>query len=407
MPDIPDEKPARGRGTGVRGRGRGRGASASTPPASDSVPSERLGSIRNRPTSSTSSAPKMRFTPTVPARRTKAELSALLATSDKKPDIKREPKLERSGRGRGMRGGHRGEVVQVVAGPFAQGPASLGNNVSKRNMGSSFLAPSSGVVGSGGRAVKPGASLPGITTGGVPVDDMDVEGGYEDDANAPMLMLTDHNEALAIDEFAVQTEEMAIAAAEAMNQLNLDTTMAELFTRSADDEYEEEDRLMVFQLPGVPEFELDEDTLEARRRQRVVGKSRDAEDGQIPPTNDIIVEDVKPNLADLDAAADLMAMSVDVKPDLTRLNISDNEVEAAVDSDDTLVEGRIGTLVVLKSGAVKIRIGDILMDVSRGADCQFFRGLMALDSEGSNHTAFLLGNVDAVAMCTPDLESIL
>ncbi|KAJ2367388.1 hypothetical protein H4S02_010293, partial [Coemansia sp. RSA 2611] len=77
------------------------------------------------------------------------------------------------------------------------------------------------------------------------------------------------------------------------------------------------------------------------------------------------------------------------------------------ENEDALVEGRIGTLVVLKSGAVKIRMGDVLLDVSRGADCQFFRGLMALDGGEDSHAAFLLANVDAVAMCTPDLESIL
>ncbi|KAJ2889111.1 hypothetical protein GGI21_006652 [Coemansia aciculifera] len=98
----------------------------------------------------------------------------------------------------------------------------------------------------------------------------------------------------------------------------------------------------------------------------------------------------------------------DIKPDLKALSIEDDETK----DDEKVVEGRIGTLVVLKSGAVKIKIGDILMDVSRGAECQFFRGLMALDtSTGENnssvHTAVLLGNVDAVAMCTPDLENIL
>ncbi|KAJ2337482.1 hypothetical protein GGI00_000199 [Coemansia sp. RSA 2681] len=386
----------------------------------------------------------MRFTPTVPVRRNKTELSALMSAGDKKPsgEVKRErdSRFER-GRGRGMRGGGRGghhEVVQVVAGPFAQGPASLGNNAARRNMGSVFLGSGvggsggggggggsggNGIAGSGGRATKPGTSLPGISGngGGGYVDGMDVDGQYGDESNAPMLMLTDHNEALAIDEFAVQTEEMAIAAAEAMSRLNLDTTMAELFARSsastsAADGDDGDERLIVFQLPGVPEFELSKETI-ASTEEEEPPKSDDNN-----PSASSDSGDVKPNIADLDAAADLMAMAVDVKPDLTALSIDDDddnkekvektgeEEEEEEDGEEGLVEGRIGTLVVLKSGAVKMKIGDILMDVSRGADCQFFRGLMALDdgAQGeNNYTAFLLGNVDAVAMCTPDLENIL
>ncbi|KAJ2058574.1 hypothetical protein GGI17_004944 [Coemansia sp. S146] len=427
MPDIPDEKPARGRGAPARGRGRGRGAPAGTPPVAGALPSERLSSIRNRPATITpgaatapvasgSTAPKMRFTPTIPVRRNKKEPSALLA--DKKPEIKREfnSKFER-GRGRGIRGGRgQQELVQAVAGPFAQGPASLGNNAARRAMGSVFLGGSSssssgisggggsGIIGSGGRVMRPGTSLPGIAGGGGFVegdDKMDVDSSYGD--NAPLVSVTDHNEELAIDKLAVQTEEMAIAAAESMNLLNLDTTVADLFTRTTTAEgYDDDDdeRLVVFQLPGMPEFVLSESTIEARREQQ---KSQES-----------IGNDIKPNISELDAAAELVAMAADVKPDLTALTIEDEDKvednkEEANNEEDDVVEGRIGTLVVLKSGAVKMKIGDILMDVSRGADCQFFRGLMALDGDQgeNNHTAFLLGNVDAVALCTPDLESIL
>ncbi|KAJ2074677.1 hypothetical protein GGH13_001150 [Coemansia sp. S155-1] len=438
MPDIPDEKPAaRGRGTPARGRGRGRGAAAAaTPPIAGALPSGRLSSIRNQPATITpgaapatpvasgSTAPKMRFTPTIPVRRNKKEPSALLA--DKKPEVKREftPKFER-GRGRGgMRGGRGGhhDLVQAVAGPFAQGPASLGNNATRRTMGSVFIGGSSsssgiggsggGIIGSGGRVMKPGTALPGISggdTGSAFVDDknMEVDGSYVD--NAPLVSVTDHNEALAIDELAVQTEEMAIAAAESMNLLNLDTTVGELFTRTTTADGYDEERLVVFQLPGVPEFALSESTIEARRAQQQEQRQEQKQQ-KLQASIDV---DVKPNISELDAAAELVAMAGDVKPDLTTLTIEDEDkvednTEEANNEED-IVEGRIGTLVVLKSGAVKIKIGDILMDVSRGADCQFFRGLMALDGEQgeNNHTAFLLGNVDAVAMCTPDLESIL
>ncbi|KAJ2688563.1 hypothetical protein IWW39_002114 [Coemansia spiralis] len=398
MPDIPNEKPVRGQPSR---RGRGAAASAAT-----ALPAERLSSIRNQPLASTSATPSTtsvrRFTPKVPVRRNKKEPSALLA--DKKPEVKRESstKFER-GRGRGATRGGRGgqpELVQAIAGPFAQGPASLGGSATRRAMGSVFLGGGSGGgtggggsgggSGGGGRMVKPGASLPGITGAGFVGGDGDKAGMEVDDDgmdgdNQPMVSVTDHNEALASDELAVQTEEMAIAAAESMSRLCLDTSMAELFTPTEDDD---EERLVVFQLPILPDFELSEETAEMRRQRRVQAEA---------------------NIMELDAAAELVAMAADVKPDLAALTI-DEEVkkeEEEEDNEDALVEGRIGTLVVLKSGAVKIRMGDVLLDVSRGADCQFFRGLMALDGGEDSHAAFLLANVDAVAMCTPDLESIL
>ncbi|KAJ2812460.1 hypothetical protein H4S07_001383 [Coemansia furcata] len=417
MPDIPDEKPARGRGTGLpRGRGRGRGASAAAP-AAGALPSERLSSIRNDPSTATPgpSAPKTRFAPTIPVRRNKKEPSALLA--DKKPEVRREfnSKFER-GRGRGSARGGRGQhdLVQTVAGPFAQGPASLGNSSARRTMGSVFIGGGSssaggissgggGLIGSAGKIMKQGASLPGITSGSGSVGNdakMDVSayGDISSGDRQPFVLVTDHNETSVADELAVQTEEMAIAAAESMNRLSLDTSMGELFTRpatTAEEDYDDE-RLVVFQFPGIPEFELSEATIEARKQKSAMQR------------------DVKPNISELDAAQELVAMAADIKPDLTALTIEDDkEEEAATESnaeEDSAVEGRIGTLVVLKSGAVKMKIGDILLDISRGADCEFFRGLLALDGgeQGeNNHSAFLLGNVDAVAMCTPDLESIL
>ncbi|KAJ2891084.1 hypothetical protein GGI21_005959, partial [Coemansia aciculifera] len=281
MPDAPDEKPSIS-GTGGRGRGRGTRGASVTP--AGALPSERLSSIRGRPqganrssstpavpaasaaaaatasTSSSSGGPsKMRFAPTVPVRRNKTELSALLA-ADKKPDIvKREPKFERGrGRGRGGAGGGRGghhELVQVVTGPFAQGPASLGNSAARRNMGSTFLGGGGGGggFGGGGRSMKPGGGLPGISGGGDFAGSggggggMDV-GNDDDEEGSEILLVTDHNEALAVDELAVQTEEMAIAAALAMDRLCLDTTMAELFTRStsknSEDDEDEDERMI-------------------------------------------------------------------------------------------------------------------------------------------------------------------
>ncbi|KAJ2584086.1 DNA-directed RNA polymerase III subunit RPC4 [Coemansia sp. RSA 1804] len=124
-------------------------------------------------------------------------------------------------------------------------------------------------------------------------------------------------------------------------------------------------------------------------------------------------EDVKPSIKDLEAPD-----AVDVKPDISAPEEKDSvkaekesedkedSGEADDDDDDVQLDGRIGTLVVLKSGAVKLKIGDILLDVSKGASTQFLRGLLAVDIRGPN-SAFMLGNIDEQLVCTPDLDSFL
>ncbi|KAJ2842175.1 hypothetical protein IWW36_006004 [Coemansia brasiliensis] len=93
----------------------------------------------------------------------------------------------------------------------------------------------------------------------------------------------------------------------------------------------------------------------------------------------------------------------DVKPDIKSL-----ETAAAAGSADNVVDGHVGTLVVLKSGAVKLKLGSILFDVSQGSDCQFLRGLLAVDVRGDNSSvAHLLGNIDAQLLCTPDLDALV
>ncbi|PIA13519.1 hypothetical protein COEREDRAFT_89495 [Coemansia reversa NRRL 1564] len=127
-------------------------------------------------------------------------------------------------------------------------------------------------------------------------------------------------------------------------------------------------------------------------------------------------EDVKPDIAALEKAADANgdAMEVDTKPDVSKADTKHAEPadgveeEKADDSDMAAsVDGRAGTLVVLRSGAMKLKIGEVLFDVSRGAECQFLRGLLAVDVRGSSSSAYMLGNVDAQLLCTPDLDSIL
>ncbi|KAJ2722636.1 hypothetical protein GGI07_003163 [Coemansia sp. Benny D115] len=396
MPDTPaeDKKPVAPRAGSLRGRGRGRGG----------LPGQRLSSIHSSGAAAgAGGGGKMVFAPTIPARRNKKEPSALVAA---KPEVKSEPKGERGrGRGRGgMNGQGRGrmELIQAVTGPFAQGPASLG---------SFGRGGRRGMTGNAG-VLPPGVSAGGPLRGGAQGEDDD-DDAKPRETDTEVVAVINHNEIDDGRSLEVQTEEMALAEAEAMEQLSLDFEAAAVFGTSEGESVGRalEDRLVVFQVPHVPEFDLGPEVLQRRlaAKQRKVARrrSQQAEAGAAGPvaldldaSSDVkpnVDEDVKPNVNE------------DIKPDLARLALEDapeNESEDEGDANGGLVDGRIGTLVLLRSGAVRLRIGDILLDVARGADCQFMRGLFALDMRGGN-TAVMLGNVDQQFVCTPDLEGIL
>ncbi|KAJ1879628.1 hypothetical protein H4R99_003109, partial [Coemansia sp. RSA 1722] len=280
------------------------------------------------------------------------------------------------------------------SGPFAQGPALI-SNTGRR-----------GMTGGGGIGPLPSSTDVGKKEEGKPETDVE------------LVMVTDHN-LLDNGVVEVQTEEMAIKAEEEMSKLALDFGVAELFGGCKKTAMGEmgtglDEKTMVFQIPQLPEFELAPEVVQRRLAAKVKKQEKQSE-------NPVDLEaDVKPDIVKLEANVDvkpdigqLEAIGDDVKPDLSQLAIHDNnddnnrEIELS-DSDaenNEQADGRIGTLVVLRSGAVRMRIGDIVMDVSRGADCQFMRGLLAIDQRDP-HSAFLLGNVDQQFLCTPDLDSI-
>ncbi|KAJ2556377.1 hypothetical protein EV175_002054 [Coemansia sp. RSA 1933] len=454
MPELPDEKPTlsrRGRGEGApRGRGRAKPAQPTTTPetsAAGAPPTHRLSSLRGTPGSSPSTSSgnssatgsKMRFKPNIPTRRNKKDVSELLSNSPP-AEAKQENRDTKIGRGRGResgRGRGRFEMIQMVSGPFAQGPASLGGSYGARNRrsgaGGAFnmgiLPP--GVSSAGGK--KPAISSASLNVPGTATPAMEVDDGTGfNDPDAPVCIFADHNENIQTDEFEVQTEEMAIRAMEEMKHLKLDYTVADAIGSAErikkENEKDEEadrgefkvhDKMLVFQLPAIPEFELGEKAqqkqLADKQRRSEMRKSMvaaaAASAAALAATNaGAIQEDVKPNIVDLDNA-DSAADSVDVKPDIAALeeqerNANTESKAEADDNTDIHLDGRIGTLVVLKSGAVKLKIGDILLDVSKGANTQFLRGLLAVDMRGPN-SAFMLGNIDEQLVCTPDLDSIL
>ncbi|KAJ2763115.1 hypothetical protein IWQ56_004901, partial [Coemansia nantahalensis] len=145
-------------------------------------------------------------------------------------------------------------------------------------------------------------------------------------------------------------------------------------------------------IPRVPALELGPEA-QQRHRERAAAAADDVDD------------------VDATAAVD----AVDVKPDIAQLRSAEAGGGAPGPPGDSggpaAVDGRAGTLAVLRSGAVRLRLGGVLFDVSCGADCQFLRGLLAVDqragSGNGGSTAHMLGNVDAQLVCTPDLCGVV
>ncbi|KAJ2752252.1 DNA-directed RNA polymerase III subunit RPC4 [Coemansia sp. BCRC 34490] len=428
-----------------------------------------LGSAVGRTASSVSSAsssnttggnggPKLRFKPNIPARRNKKDAPELAAEPTEPVQAKLEPRGVGSDRGRG-RGRGRFELIQTVSGPFAQGPASLGGfggfgaQARRSGAGGMFnmgmLPPGVSGAGGGSGSGKPkGVSFsssgltgaPGSGDGSGPVAEPDDDViGFGDPNAAPVCVISEHNENTQTDEFEVQTEEMAIRAMDEIKKRSLDYFVAAALGAvdaagksedSSSSNVEEEDagrfelydKTLVFQLPAMPEFELGEHAMQQRtaEKQRRIAWRKEMAAAAAATAAALAAttlagsqEDVKPSIKDLEAPD-----AGDVKPDISALQEKDSikaekesedkedSGEADDDDDDVQLDGRIGTLVVLKSGAVKLKIGDILLDVSKGASTRFLRGLLAVDIRGPN-SAFMLGNIDEQLVCTPDLDSFL
>lgn len=70
-----------------------------------------------------------------------------------------------------------------------------------------------------------------------------------------------------------------------------------------------------------------------------------------------------------------------------------------------LPSGSMGKLLVYRSGAVKLKLGDIVYDVSSGMDCGFAQDVAAVNVEGKH--CCVVGELSKRAILTPDVDSML
>ncbi|XP_030533933.1 uncharacterized protein LOC115743330 isoform X2 [Rhodamnia argentea] len=72
---------------------------------------------------------------------------------------------------------------------------------------------------------------------------------------------------------------------------------------------------------------------------------------------------------------------------------------------EDLPGGYMGKLVVYKSGAVKLKLGEMLYDVSPGSDCIFAQDVAAINTADKHFCS--LGELGKRAVITPDIDSLL
>ncbi|CAO2842231.1 unnamed protein product [Amaranthus hypochondriacus] len=70
-----------------------------------------------------------------------------------------------------------------------------------------------------------------------------------------------------------------------------------------------------------------------------------------------------------------------------------------------LSAGQMGKLLVCKSGTVKLKLGEILYDVSPGSDCSFAQDAVAFNTKEKE--CCWVRSLDKRAIVTPDIESLL
>ncbi|KAL0095163.1 RNA polymerase III RPC4-domain-containing protein [Phycomyces blakesleeanus] len=75
---------------------------------------------------------------------------------------------------------------------------------------------------------------------------------------------------------------------------------------------------------------------------------------------------------------------------------------------DKLNEGRIGKLVIYKSGKMKLKIGDVYLDIAQGTRSTFLENVMVVDANtDQTKKAIELGHIVQKFVCAPDMDNLL
>ena len=71
-------------------------------------------------------------------------------------------------------------------------------------------------------------------------------------------------------------------------------------------------------------------------------------------------------------------------------------------------QGQVGSLVVYKSGKMKLKIGDVLFDITQGMQSSFLENAMMVDTLSEDKKKVIeLGNLTQKFVCMPDMDALL
>ncbi|KAI8093130.1 RNA polymerase III RPC4-domain-containing protein [Halteromyces radiatus] len=453
----------------IRGRGRGTSRSSESTPSSseptpessttkpmDSEPTTQIGHMRPEASSegrlssvhgqkTRGGAAKMKFKPTIPTKRNKKEVSAIDEPTKTELETRDSFRGQRGGRGDGRgrgrggrgrgRGRGRGLIVEEVtaSGIFSLGPSAMSTRARSGMTGSSGAFATYG--GDSSRQeqdngaetdmsilfanahdgytpvvfphvprlageldpadlTNPKGKIPWLTTTTKSEDkestDTKEEKKEDDQATKVKLEPTTEEDAMKIDSPLEQhegKEETKVEQQPIVQESTATTTTQEKWMMDDDAPAQNifavneksqvvsvaDDELLFFQLPGiVPSFTLP------------------LEDEQM---TDIKTDDDKPNKGKEKEQLPVAAQMATLKEKMANMDLAD------------MPDGQIGKLMVYKSGKMKLKIGNILLDVDQGMRSSFLENLMSVNTE--NKKAVELGHIVQKFTCIPNMDALL
>ncbi|KAG6812395.1 hypothetical protein H0H92_003076 [Tricholoma furcatifolium] len=398
-------------------------------------PTKAIGSLAKKQGDVTrQGAQKLKFVPTLPARRKKEEVKQ----EPTAPVVPATPAANERGRGRGAgRGGDRGRgrgraagppVVEMTAsGPFAMGPALAGNTATRRSTPRSNFAaiPTSGSAQLGSTLVKgaaPTLKRVGATKTEAKEDDdaevysdpdegveiVDMEDVRQMDWMAPESLRKERQKKKIKKEKTSQNAGGAIPEVDLANALNLS---------ESEEEEELEDIIEHFAAASAEAQQVN-----------FVCKSCEQKLTMTPPQDPDLREErlyffqfpspfptfVSPNAESSSSDQDvLMADDATDKKVASATNVK-TEAGSATSKAPTVepeaasprIDGVIGRLEVYRSGAVKMRLANgILLDVTSATQPSFLQQAVRLDRE--KKSLIVLGEVNKRFSVSPDVEALL
>ncbi|CAO3609951.1 unnamed protein product [Cunninghamella blakesleeana] len=145
-----------------------------------------------------------------------------------------------------------------------------------------------------------------------------------------------------------------------------------------------DDELLFFQLPTVvPRFELPK-------------SEEDKEDENMEDTDK--TEGEKDNKTDDKGKSKLppSAQKVTLEEQMNTMNLED------------MPDGKIGKIIIYKSGKMKLKIGNVLLDVEQGMRSSFLENVMVIDSKNeTSKKAVELGHIVQKFTCAPNMDALL